>query len=333
MKKLLNIREKLQAFVEDYSAYVLPVLKFALALVVYVLINNKLGYLAALNKLYLLIIFAAISALLPLNGTVLIGMTLIIAHCFGLGVETGLFALVLYLVLVLLYFRFVSRDSLVLLLTPFAGMFHVQATVPLCLGLVRGTESALSAVCGVISFQFVEVVHSEIAPLKESDAGVLNVLQSIPQSLFTSKLFLYIIAFAATAIVVSLIVRYLTNYTRLIAVVIGSVLYLVIMIGGGAVSHVSVDVPETIFGTLGSALIALIINFFGYSVDYRKSKYIQFEDDDYYYYVKAIPKMTSNGSKPVDYYDGSSSGGAPVDAPGIDGVDFETKLENSLKDL
>lgn len=27
------------------------------------------------------------------------------------------------------------------------------------------------------------------------------------------------------------------------------------------------------------------------AVDYSRKEYIQFEDDDYYYYVKAVPKM------------------------------------------
>jgi hypothetical protein len=27
-------------------------------------------------------------------------------------------------------------------------------------------------------------------------------------------------------------------------------------------------------------------------VDYSRTEYVQFEDDDYYYYVKAVPKLT-----------------------------------------
>ena len=29
-----------------------------------------------------------------------------------------------------------------------------------------------------------------------------------------------------------------------------------------------------------------------FGVDYTRTEYVQFEDDDYYYYVKAVPKMT-----------------------------------------
>jgi hypothetical protein len=330
-----KLKEQLKAFYSDYSTYILPVVKFALALLVYVLINNRLGYLESLNKLYILIILAAISAILPMNGMVLIGVALIVAHCFGLGVETGVFALVLYLVLLLLYFRFVPGDALVLVMTPLAGMAHLEAAVPLGAGLLRGTEGALSSVCGLISWQFVEIVHSEIAPMKTTDASVLNILQSIPKELFSSKLLISVIAFAACAAAVSVVVRHLTTWTRLAAVLIGTILYLVILLGGAAASDVAIGVPGVLLGTVAAAALTLALNYFLYSVDYRQSKFIQYEDDDYYYYVKAIPKIRADGAKPVRYYDDSRDSGtsAAVESQQIDGVDFKTKLEDSLKDL
>ena len=44
-------------------------------------------------------------------------------------------------------------------------------------------------------------------------------------------------------------------------------------------------------GTLVSGVIAAILDFFIFAVDYNRTEYVQFEDDDYYYYVKAVPKI------------------------------------------
>ena len=41
-----------------------------------------------------------------------------------------------------------------------------------------------------------------------------------------------------------------------------------------------------------SALIVLVIQFFIFNVDYSRTENVQFEDDEYYYYVKAIPKVS-----------------------------------------
>ena len=39
-------------------------------------------------------------------------------------------------------------------------------------------------------------------------------------------------------------------------------------------------------------LIGLVLEFFLFSVDYSRTEHIQYEDDEYYYYVKAVPKMS-----------------------------------------
>ena len=60
----------------------------------------------------------------------------------------------------------------------------------------------------------------------------------------------------------------------------------------GLVMNVSVSVGAVVLGTLGSLLLALVVEFFVLSVDYSRTEYTQFEDDEYYYYVKAVPKMS-----------------------------------------
>ena len=49
------------------------------------------------------------------------------------------------------------------------------------------------------------------------------------------------------------------------------------------------------FALLGSVLalvVGKVFEFFCFSIDYSRIENVQFEDDEYYYYVKAIPKMT-----------------------------------------
>ena len=43
-------------------------------------------------------------------------------------------------------------------------------------------------------------------------------------------------------------------------------------------------------------VIAVILQFFVFSVDYTRVEHTQFEDDEYYYYVKAVPKAIVAGT-------------------------------------
>lgn len=102
-----GLRRKLEILYARYDIYLLPALKFLLALSVYLGINRFLGYMRPLDNIFVVLVLALISAVLPLNGVVLLSFLLCTAHCFGLGLEVGAFAAVLFLLMALLYFRFV----------------------------------------------------------------------------------------------------------------------------------------------------------------------------------------------------------------------------------
>jgi hypothetical protein len=43
-------------------------------------------------------------------------------------------------------------------------------------------------------------------------------------------------------------------------------------------------------GSILSVVIEIVIEFFCMNLDYARTERVQFEDDDYYYYVRAVPK-------------------------------------------
>ena len=82
------------------------------------------------------------------------------------------------------------------------------------------------------------------------------------------------------------------DYSWIIAIVAGTIAQLSVIFIGDIVADVSVSVIRLLMGILVSLLIAGIYTFFVFAVDYSRTEYVQFEDDDYYYYVKAVPKLT-----------------------------------------
>ena len=80
---------------------------------------------------------------------------------------------------------------------------------------------------------------------------------------------------------------------------------------------------------------ALLLSFLWISLDYKKSEKFRIEDDEYYYYVKAIPKAKTDGAP----YEAPEPGEAAADEaplverPEVDDIDFESRLEESLKNL
>ena len=99
---------------------------------------------------------------------------------------------------------------------------------------------------------------------------------------------LTIVAFTATIIIVYLIRRLSVDYAWTIAIIAGVMILLV----GDLIFDTNVSILGLIIGTVVSGLLAKVIEFFAFHVDYSRTEKVQFEDDEYYYYVKAVPKIT-----------------------------------------
>lgn len=113
---------------------------------------------------------------------------------------------------------------------------------------------------------------------------------------------------------------------------------------------ISMEMGSVIIAGVVSALIGLVIEFFVLGVDYSRSEVTQFEDDEYVYYVKAVPKsLVSQTKKSVKKFSSNKKSddsdlddldeetpeqdAAPVEHVSEEDFDFEKQLEESLKDL
>lgn len=103
-------------------------------------------------------------------------------------------------------------------------------------------------------------------------------------------MWLTLVAFVAVILVVNLIRTRMFDYAWRIAIVAGGVTYIVIMLIGSIFMGISISVVSMIIFSVVSVLIGLVLEFFVYGGDYTRTERLEYEDDEYYYYVKAVPK-------------------------------------------
>ena len=77
-----------------------------------------------------------------------------------------------------------------------------------------------------------------------------------------------------------------------VALGVGAVINILIILVGAVSTDADVSALGVIFGTFFSAVLVLVLQFFIHNLNYSRTEYVQFEDDEYYYYVKAVPKNT-----------------------------------------
>lgn len=292
MATLLELRGFVKRFYARYDVYVKPVLKFSLALVNFLLMNSKVGFMQQLRSPLIAVVLAMVCAFLPLNTTVVFAGILLIAHAYALSLEACAVTAGLIAVMYLLYFRISSRLGILLIITPICFMIGVPYVVPLLGGLLYGPAAAVPAGCGTIIYHLMSYMSQNTTSLGagEVDGGATKVTSLIESLLSNKEMFICIIAMMLTVLVVYFIRRLSVDHSWELAIGIGTVVNIVIHLAGALLPGVTVEIIPLLIGSVLSAAIAFFVKFFVFSVDYTRTERVQFEDDEYYYYVKAVPK-------------------------------------------
>lgn len=294
MTTLLVVKQYIKNFISKYEVYLKPLMKLILALASLMMINSKIGYMHRLDNISIVLIVALMCSFMPMNFIIFVAAVFTVLHLYALSLECAAIALVLFLVLFLLYFRFSPKDTLVVLLTPMCFVLKIPYAVPLTMGLIGTPASAISVGCGVIVSYLISYIADSATALSGMDTeDIITKVRYIVDGLLNNKeMLLTIFAFAVTIVIVYLIKRMSISYAWTIAMIAGAIVDVMILLVGDLMFDTNVSIIGIIIGTVFSMLIAKVVEFFAFHVDYSRVEKVQFEDDEYYYYVKAVPKIT-----------------------------------------
>lgn len=293
MTELLLAKETLKTFVGRYEVYLKPLGKFLLALIALLMINSSTGYMERLNSVSIVLIVALMCSFLPMNFTILCGAVFITAHFYALSMECALAALILFLILALVYFRFSPKDAVVVLFLPMCFVLKIPYVIPLCAGLLSGPVSAVAVACGVIVYYMVNYVTGNVSGLSALEAeDMAGRFRYVADGFLKNKTMMVVaLAFAMTVIIVYLVRRLPIDHSWTVAIVVGTVAQMVVLLLGALLMDADVSMVGIIIGSIISAGIARAVEFIMFQMDYSRTENVQFEDDEYYYYVKAVPKV------------------------------------------
>ena len=307
MRELLVYKEKIKRFVGKNEAYIVPLLKFLLTFVALLRINGQIGFRGKIASLPITLIVALAGSFLPLNLTLVILALIIVAHLSALSLETAAVVFALFLVMFLMYFRFASKDSVAVLLTPIAFAFKLPYVMPIAMGLVGTPSSMVSVGCGVVVYQVLHYIagnSKEVGSVSllggdgDKESKITGIKSLVDGILNNKAMLVYVAAFAATVLVVYIIRRMAIAYSWQVAIGAGALTCLFVTIVANGVFKGGVSIGGAFVGLIVSIILNIILQYFCFDLDYNRTEKVQFEDDEYYYYVKAVPKNTIRVAEP-----------------------------------
>ena len=164
--------------------------------------------------------------------------------------------------------------------------------MPVAAGILDRIYTVVAVVCGEFVYFLLKSVNQNAAlfSAKETITKKSVVTLAVLQIFTDKEMYFYLAAFAAAAVIVSCVRRLSVDHARTIAIVLGIAVQLGVICSGEIYLGETGRIVRVILGCMVSLVIALVLDFMILSVDYSRVEHTQFEDDEYYYYVRAVPK-------------------------------------------
>ncbi len=294
MDSIYVLRGRLEELYARNSKVYDKILQFILAAATFMVINRNIGFMKAAASPVVSLGLAVICTFLPLSVTVVMATALVLAHMYSVSLGILAMTAVLFLIMYIFYLRLAPKKALIVLLTPLAFFLKIPYVIPMICGRVAAPGSLVAVICGTIVFYMMEYVKKAAANVEGS--GVKTMLSQstdyVSKVFQNKELWVIIAAFVICFFVVFAFRRASMDHAWEIAIVIGTIVNMIVIVAGNMALGVHTSYGMLIGGSVACIVTGLILEIFFFSVDYSRSENLQFEDDEYYYYVKAVPKLS-----------------------------------------
>ena len=297
MTEIFVMRDKINRFVKEYETWFLIIAKFIGMMFVFSCVNSQLGYFELLDNPMINVFLSLICSIIPGSFSVFIVAAVIAVHMVKLSVILAALTVVVMLIVYLMFLKFAPGQSVVLLAVPVLMQYNLHFMIPILAGMYFSPYAVVPAVIGMFMVKFLgytcEAVSMTGTGMSLNLEGVTTAISTIFGQVSADKsIWLYAIVAAVTMTVVFVISQLSFDYAWYAAIAAGAAAEIIVTFFCAAALGTDINIVMAIVGIIIGTLLAMVLQFMKCAVDYSRKEYVQFEDDDYYYYVKAIPKIS-----------------------------------------
>ncbi len=296
MMALMVFKTKCKDFFEKHYVVVRGILKIIISAIVLGVILTYFPFHPVLQQyaVPLVMILAPICGFIPDLAVMCLMALVMLGEISAVSIVAAFGFFAVLAIYFLLFGRYTKSQSYIVLLIPFMGAFELAYCVPIVAALFLTPAMIPACVVGVfVQYLLVAIKEYYIVSQTAVDTGnTMEGLQYIFGYVMTNKeMLVYMVTYATAFFLVYILRKGKYNHASHIAILVGVLTCMAGVILGDSILSIQADVARLFGGLAISAVIAYIVQFFRMSLDYMGVRHLQFEDDEYFYYVKAVPKV------------------------------------------
>ena len=292
MAGLIQVRDAIRNFLRRFDEIITPIFCFIAAWFMFWSINKLYGYSELFERGIVVFLLSVICALVSAPVAVLLGSIVIIFNCFFVAKSIGIIAALVFLIIYCMYMRMFPDCAWILFFVPIMYIFKMTYAIPLIVAIFAGASGMVPAAIGVFLYKFAIAVNDLSGMLttavKKDDVDVYSYL--IDNVLKNKEMILTGVVFAIVILLTFFIYRLPFDYSWYVAIGAGGLINVLAFMIVSVMMDMQISFGSVIFGSFIGIIVTVIVQVCKRLVDYSRKEVVQFEDDDYYYYVKAIPK-------------------------------------------
>ena len=293
MNNLLVLRERFKQIYVSHSLAVRKGAQFLLALLVFNLINSNIGFMKMASSVFCTVGLAVVCTFLPLAVMTAAATVLIVVHLYTLSMPIAGVTLILFLLMYIFYFRFTPEKSWLILLTAVAFGMKIPLVIPVVFGVLGTAVWIVPASCGILAYYLLHLIKASATALKGTDGITMigTLTNFTKQFVGYQEMWVMLFAVVIGILVVNGIKNRPVDHSWKIASATGAAVCVIVVASGNISLGLHMSYMMMIFSGILGVLTGLFLEVIFFSVDYSRTENVQFEDDEYYYYVKAVPKV------------------------------------------
>ena len=297
MTKLLEMREFLIHNYMRFEKIIIPTGRFIFYFTVLWMINGYFNLAPTIVRGMIYTLLAVLSIFIPASWFILILIAVIAAHLMAISIEAAALLTFIMIIIYILFIRLFPKMAWLSIAVPFLFAFKLGYVLPILAGIFFGPSAILSICTGALVYKFSIYIPGLLAVKSESLYDMPVTLMSMYRYcantiLQDTSILLTIMIFALVVAITYFVSRFTFDHIWYIAIVVGGAVNILGFIIGTIVLKSDISITGILVGTLIACAVCSIAQFLRFSLDYSRAEKVQFEDEEYYYFVKVVPKIS-----------------------------------------
>lgn len=300
MVNLLNKKEQLKNLYQKNQLFLFPILKGFLMFFILMMTRNLFPYHSIVNKIWVIAGISVLQAVLPIATLFYITSAFILCNLWNVGMDIFLAFLIFLIFYIFIYFRMDDHYLFLAAFVPALFGLKMGYLIPAAMASAVGLYAILPMVGGAVIYNFSLSLKEVLTLMSGDEKGQMgSTLIQVGRHMAVDYSAMLVIAGLVLAIVVtSLVHKIFHEKAWIFAIGLGNLVMPCVLLAGSLYIKTSYSIVTLLLVAILGFLLCLIIQFFKGIGDVSRIEKVTFEDDEYIYYVKAVPKYKVTQSDP-----------------------------------